>query len=97
MPAKTSLVLSPAQLQVFAEVDPRLPTVVTQAGIIERTQEYRYAMAALFCGLFAFVVLIAGFVYLVLQGHPKSAGLLLGAGVLGLVTGFVRARLSKAA
>ncbi len=95
MPPKISLVLSPAQLELFARIDPNLPVIITQAGMIERTQEYRYAVTALVCGFFAFVVLVGGFIYLVMQGHPTPAGLLLGAGTLGLVAGFVRARLGN--
>jgi len=45
---KTALALNPEVLQDFARVDAGLPLIITQAGIIERTQEYRYAMAALF-------------------------------------------------
>ncbi len=91
-----SIVLSPAQLELFARVDPQLPALVTQAGITERTQAYRYALSALICGFVSFVVLVCAFVYLVMQGHATSAGVLLGTGVLGLVTGFVRARLANA-
>jgi hypothetical protein len=38
------------------------------AGMIERTQEYRYAMAALFCGLAASGGVVGGFIYLVMHG-----------------------------
>ena len=71
---KTVLVLNPEVLQEFARVDAGLPLVITQAGIIERRQEYRYALAALFCGLAAFGGVVGGFIYLVMQGHPGAAG-----------------------
>lgn len=96
MPQNISIVLSPEQLELFARVDPALPALVTQAGILARTQEYRYALVALFLGLAAFTMLIAGFVYLVMHGHDTPAGVLLGAGVLGLVTGLLTARLNRA-
>jgi len=41
----------------------------------------------------ALILVLGGFVFLVMQGHPTEAKLLLGAGVLGLIAGFVRARL----
>ncbi|MFZ1086389.1 MAG: hypothetical protein WAN35_15615 [Terracidiphilus sp.] len=41
----------------------------------------------------ALILVLGGFVYLVMQGHPIEAKILLGAGVLGLVASFIRARL----
>ncbi|HEX4651328.1 MAG TPA: hypothetical protein VH250_07465 [Granulicella sp.] len=72
-----ALVLNPDTLLQFSRIDPDSPSMVTQAGIVERTQEYRYAMASLFCGLAAFGCVVGGFVYLVISGHPGSAGGLL--------------------
>jgi hypothetical protein len=90
---KTVLVLNPEVLQEFGRVDAGLPLIITQAGMIERTQEYRYAMAALFCGLTAFGGVVGGFIYLVMHGHPGAAGGLLATGVLSLIGAFLRSRL----
>jgi hypothetical protein len=56
--------------------------------------DFVYATVSLvIAGMVAFA-LIGGFVYLVIQGHPKAAGALLGSGALSLVTGFLTMRLS---
>ena len=41
------------------------------------------------------LTLIGGFVYLVMMGHTGAGGTLLGAGVLGIILAFIRARLRK--
>jgi hypothetical protein len=93
---KAALVLSPEILLQFAQVDPGMPSMVTRAGIVERTQEYRYAMAALFCGLAAFGCVVGGFIYLVMNNHPNPASALLVTGILSLVGAFLRSRLRQA-
>ena len=42
----------------------------------------------------ALILMAGGFVYLVMNGHEKPAYILLGAGVLNIISGFLRARLS---
>jgi small-conductance mechanosensitive channel len=90
---QTSLVLNPEQLKEFQVIDPALPALVVEARTLELKRQFHYAVLALVAGLVAFLSMVGGFVFLVLQGHSGAAGLLLGAGVLGLVAGFVRSRL----
>jgi hypothetical protein len=66
---------------------------VLQARDRELQREFLYAVMALGVAGLALVLVLGGFVYLVMQGHPTAAGSLLGAGVLGLIAGFIRARL----
>jgi len=91
--AKKSLLPSPAQLQLYKQVDLRLPELVIQVADREAHREYRYAVAGMASSAILFLSLVGGFVYLVMNDHPKSAGALLGAGVLGLVHAMLRARL----
>jgi hypothetical protein len=56
-------------------------------------REFAYAAMALGIAALALILVLCGFVYLVMQGHPTEARILLGAGVLGLIAGLVRARL----
>ncbi len=59
----------------------------------ELRREFVYAAMALGIAALALILVLGGFVYLVMQGHPTEAKILLGAGVLGLIASFVRARL----
>jgi len=52
---------------------------------------------ALGVAAFALILVLGGFVYLVMQGHSTDAKILRGAGVLGLIAGFIRARLRSQA
>jgi hypothetical protein len=56
-------------------------------------REHSYALVALICGTSSFLSVMAGFIYLVLQGHTQAAGLLLGAAVLAIVGQIIRSRL----
>lgn len=60
---------------------------------MENRRDYSYALTALICGAVCFLGVVGAFVYLVMQGHGVSAGALLGAGILGIVGSFIRARL----
>jgi len=62
-------------------------------GDIEEICEYRQAVATAACRLTAFILLIAAFVYLVIQGHPKQANLLLP--ILGKIADLFPGRLSS--
>jgi hypothetical protein len=90
---QVSLVPSPEQLEQFQKLDPALPALVLHARDRELQREFIYAAMALGVAGLALVLVLGGFVYLVMQGHPTAAGSLLGAGVLGLIAGFIRARL----
>jgi uncharacterized membrane protein len=90
---QVSLVPSPEQLQKFQEIDPALPATLMQARDRELQREFAYAALALAVAALALILVLGGFVYLVMQGHPTEAKILLGAGVLGLIASFIRARL----
>jgi hypothetical protein len=90
---QVSLVPSPEQLEQFQKVNPTLPAQVLQARDRELHREFLYAAIALGVAALALILVLGGFVYLVMQGHPAEAKILLGAGVLGLIASFVRARL----
>jgi hypothetical protein len=55
---------------------------------------FLYAFASTLIGGLIALSLIAGFIYLVMQGHSKAAGILLGAGALSMVAGFRSTRLN---
>lgn len=88
-----SLVPSPEQLERFQKVHPDLPALVLKARDRELQREFVYAAIALGVAALALILVLGGFVYLVMQAHPTEAKILLGAGVLGLIASFLRARL----
>jgi hypothetical protein len=90
---QVSLVPSLEQLQRYQAIDPALPATLMQARDRELHREFVYAAMALGVAALALILVLGGFVYLVMQGHPTEAKILLGAGVLGLIAGFIRARL----
>lgn len=92
-----AVVLNPQQLQEYANVDPSLPALITQAGMESQRQKFIYATVALSFGFLLALSVVGGFVYLAMHDHPKSAAALIGAGVLGLVTGFQTVRLGGSA
>jgi hypothetical protein len=92
---RISVVPSPALLAEYARVDSRIPLEIVKAGQGELGREFKYALISLIFGGVMSLSVIAGFIYLVIAGHPAAAGSLLGAGVLNLVTGFVRNRIRK--
>lgn len=89
---QTSVVLNPLQLEYYARVDPQLPALITEVRDRQLAREYRYAMMGLGIAGLGLVLVIGGFIYLVMNGHPVSAGWLLGGGGTGLIAGFLRAR-----
>ena len=90
---QVSLVLNPEQLAEYARVSPELPALVVKGRNAELRRQFVYAVLSLLSGVVALLSLIAGYVYLVIQGHPHAAAGLLAGGVLGLVGGFIRSRL----
>ena len=90
---QTSLVLSPEQLAEYARVSSDLPALVVKARSDELTRQFTYAVLSLLSGIVALLSIIGGYIYLVVQGYPRSAGGLLATGVLGLIGGFLRSRL----
>jgi hypothetical protein len=89
----TAIVLNPQQLQEYSSVDPNLPALITKAGMEAQRQKFVYATLALAFGFSLALAIVGSFVYLVMHEHPKSAAGLIGAGLLGLVTGFQTVRL----
>jgi hypothetical protein len=92
-----AVVLNPQQLQEYSAVDPSLPALVTKAGMEAQHQKFIYATLALTFGFLLALAVVGGFVYLAMHDHPRSAAALIGAGVLGLVTGFQTVRLGGSA
>ncbi len=90
---QTAVVLSPEQLLQYGKVDPSLPGLVVRARDHELQREFLYAIGSLTAGVIMFLSVVCGYIYLVMREHPKAAIGLLGTGVLGLISGFVRARL----
>jgi hypothetical protein len=90
---QVSLVLSPEQLAEYARVNSDLPALVVKARNDELRRQFTYATLSLLSGILALLSIIGGYIYLVVQGHPRSAAGLLATGVLGLIGGFIRSRL----
>ncbi len=90
---QTSLVLSPEQLAKYAKVDPSLPMLVVEARNLELKRQFTYAIVGMIAGVAVVFCILGTFTYLAMNGHTAAAAGLLGAGVIGLVGGFVRSRL----
>jgi nitrate reductase NapE component len=84
---------SPALLQDYACVGSELPELVVREWGHRHRRQFWFALVALVIGGLVSIGLIGGFVYLVMNDHPKSAALLLGSGALGMVAGFRSTRL----
>jgi hypothetical protein len=65
-----------------------VPVTVCEAANLNEERDNRrahfFALAGLVCGTISFLAMNAGFVYLVMTGHPLVAGTVLGAGVLAI-------------
>lgn len=83
---------SAAVLQQYLHVSPELPALVMKEWGYRHKRQFLYAMVSLIIGGLVAFSLIGGFVFLVMNGHPKEAGWLLGSGAVGLVSGFVASR-----
>jgi uncharacterized membrane protein len=92
---RIAVVPSPALLAEYNNINPNLPLSIVEAGQRELAREFQYAIVFLVFGGCISLSIIGGFVYLAMQDHPTAAGALLGAGVLNMVTGFVRNRFRK--
>jgi len=96
-PKSAAVVLNSQQLQEYSKVDPNLPELITRAGMETQRQRFIYATLALAFGFMLALAVVGGFIYLAMHDRPKSAAGLIGAGVLGLVTGFQTVRLGGSA
>jgi hypothetical protein len=56
------------------------------------TLEHRYAVIGMLCGTMSLICSLAAFVYLVKAEHPTSAGVVLGAAVLGILRQMITGR-----
>ena len=88
------IVLNPEILQLYKQVNESLPGLIVQAIDGQLRREFRYALGGQIVAGLALVLMAGGFVFLVMNGHEKPAYALLGAGVLNVIGGFLRARLS---
>ena len=88
------VVLNPEILELYKQVDESLPGLIVQAIDGQLRREYRYALGGQIVAGLALILMAGGFVFLVMNGHEKPAYVLLGAGVLNVIGGFLRARLS---
>jgi hypothetical protein len=79
---------------LYSEVGRDVPLAIVRAREAAVKMEYRYAMAGLAIAGVGLVSVIGGYMYLVMSGHPQAAGCLLGAGILSLITAFIKTRLS---
>jgi hypothetical protein len=89
--------LSPDVLQFYKEINESLPVLIVQGIDAQLNREYRYALGGQIVAALALILMAGGFVFLVMNGHEKPAYALLGAGVLNVIGGFVRARLTDGA
>jgi hypothetical protein len=90
------IVLNPEVLQLYKQVNESLPGLIVQAIDGQLRREYRYALGGQIVAGSALILMAGGFIFLVMNGHDKPAYVLLGAGVLNVIGGFLRARLSDA-
>jgi hypothetical protein len=96
-PKSVATVLNPQQLREYSNVDPSLPALITKAGMEVQRQKFLYATIALSFGFLLALAVVGGFIYLAMHDRPRSAAALIGAGVLGLITGFQTVRLGGTA
>jgi len=80
-------------LKSYQALGKKLPEAVMAEWSSYHRRAFIYATVALTFGGLIALSLVGGFVYLVMNGHPKSAAALLGAGALGMVAGFRSTRL----
>jgi len=90
------IVLPPDVLLAYKQIDAALPMLIVQSIDGQLKREYRYALGGQFVAGIALILMAGGFVFLVMNGHEKPAYFLLGAGVLNVIGGFLRARLNSA-
>lgn len=88
------IVLGPEILRSYKEIDENLPVLIVQAIDGQLKREYRYALVGQIVAGIALILMAGGFIFLVMNGHEKPAYVLLGAGILNVIGGFLRARLN---
>jgi hypothetical protein len=91
---QSGIVLSPEILKLYRGVSEDLPVLIVQAIDGQLKREYRYAFGGQIVAGIALILMAGGFIFLVMNGHETPAYVLLGAGVLNTIGGFLRARLN---
>lgn len=89
----TSSIPSPAALAAYQTIDPQLPRMIVDGAIHRDRNSFLYALTGQLVGGAISLSLIGGFIYLVMHNHATEAAELLGAGAIGIVTGFRLTRL----
>ena len=80
-------------LKEYGVVSPDLPALVLKEWGYRHWRAFWYALVATIAGALLALRLVLGFIYLVMIGHSKAAGILLGGGALSMVAGFRASRL----
>jgi len=89
------MIPSPSLLQLYKTIDQSLPAQILLAIDNQLKREFRYALGGQIVAGMALFLMAGGFIYLVMNGHERPAYVLLGAGVLNAIGGFLRARLGE--
>jgi hypothetical protein len=84
MPTKQALLPNPEVLRQLQDVGLSPETVVRLIDADQR-RKLLYAITNSVMGGICFLAIIVAFVYLVMKGHPKSAGAVLAAGILAII------------
>lgn len=92
--SQISVVLNPQQLQLYSEIDPELPAILIKAAVAVNRREFWFAFSQGTYGFLLALGVIGGSIYLAMNGHDWVAGTMLGAGAVGMVTGFQISRLT---
>jgi hypothetical protein len=92
---QSGIALSPEILLLYKSINEALPVLIVQAIDGQLKREYRYALGGQIAAGLALILMAGGFVFLVMNGHETPAYVLLGAGVLNTIGGFLRARLNN--
>jgi hypothetical protein len=90
----STVVPSRELLDLYAEIHPNLAFDVMDAWNQSHRRAFWYAFVSTLIGGLIALSLVGGFIYLMMNGHSKAAGILLGAGALGMVAGFRSTRLN---
>jgi hypothetical protein len=92
--SQISVVLNPQQLRLYSEIDPELPGILVKAAVAVNRREFWFAFSQGTYGFLLALAVIGGSIYLAMHGHDWVAGTMLGAGAVGMVTGFQISRLT---
>lgn len=80
-------------VEKLAALDAATAQLVIRAADKANQLNARYSTYGMVFGFLSFVAGIGAFTYLVHDGHPASAGVVLGADVLAVILTFIKSRL----